>query len=972
MTGRIDNLVDLVYDRFKNRYFPNERLIVDISGDKCVHAASSMLFLPLLHWPLASRRYFAKVRGVFPHRSLLRRHQEAANVRAEQQRQEASGSKLKREGSESDSDLSDAPPLEENEGMAKVEVPVEEVIHTYGTDLNRDLSEVNKIDDPNDYIYAIQLEDPDGSGDFSNTLMERRADSFSRDRLSFSKTILKKYIKECVLRDASIGSPWIVRHVLAQRYGIPTSPPADVVRKNELIKEGKLNRRRKAVPEEEVDGKPKKKRKGKVLTEEEIKAQAEREKELAEEEERKKAEERKKKFVKFPIEDLLLDPISDRELKAKAKIPDEVPRRRERPTPNKDLLGVPKDIFEVFMNSYLFLQACGKPLALTPFTMDDYEAALRHNTHDPACNLIAEVHGTLINAIVRENTNVKPVNVAKAATKAAQAASLPSDEEEFDETKNETEDEEEEEMDELDSKASSIAETSVGDLSEEPAEDPKEPNQVSANGIGEEDVFAASRKFGRGWDRKILRAETFRDGWEYSLCGVLSKRANLSNFPRLVPILSHLSGIAEYTVDEMTKEEEAKGDQEATTKATGANNELYQTPVHRYTTLSFRDKVIIIHFLCEQAVMSKGVKSFFDECEHMLTELRKERVELSRARKKLIEDRLIFEGATKKDEEGNDIKVEGEEGADVKAANGVEEANVTAETAEGTPDITEDVSMGEGEEDELESSAMEDEEYDSEVNDSSSIDDRPQRRTLGSRQEALREKAVQRKAEEAQRLADLAKAKQEHKARLLENKQIASERRKLDEEEQRIIRREEAIEREFRQYSQAPRLAPLGRDRYYDKYWWFDGVGLASLVNSYGQANYSTGRLYVQGVSAEEWSNICANYEKGAKSLTERRKKDYTEEGLLKPDEWAVYTEPEQIDELMAWLRAKGNREYALRSQLTRFRQYLIPGMHKRVHDLAGGWKDNVETRRSNRTKDNAASRLPYLLYRNNLAKSRD
>lgn len=121
-------------------------------------------------------RYFAKVRGVFPHRSLLRKHQEAANARAAQQRQEASSSK--REGSESDSELSDAPPLEGLDNSTKVEVPVEEVIHTYGTDLNRESSEVNKIDDPNDYIYAIQLEDPDGSGDFSNTLMEKRADSF--------------------------------------------------------------------------------------------------------------------------------------------------------------------------------------------------------------------------------------------------------------------------------------------------------------------------------------------------------------------------------------------------------------------------------------------------------------------------------------------------------------------------------------------------------------------------------------------------------------------------------------------------------------------------------------------------------------------------------------------------------------------------------------------------------------------------
>jgi bromodomain adjacent to zinc finger domain protein 1A len=897
----------------------------------------------------------------------LRRHQEAANARAEQERQEASGSRLKREGSESDSELSDAPPLDGQEVKAKVEVPVEDVIHTYGTDLNRELSEVNKIDDPNDYIYAIQLEDPDGSGDFSNTLMERRADSFSRDRLSFSKTILKKYIKECVLRDASIGSPWIVRHVLAERYGIPTSPPADIVRKNELIKEGKLNRRRKAVVEEDADGKPKKKKRGKALTEEEAKAQAEREKELAEEEERKRAEERKKKFVKYPIEDLLIDPISDRELKAKNKIPDEAPRRRERPTPNRDLLGVPKDIFEVFMNSYLFLQACGKPLALTPFTMDDYEAALRHNTHDPACHLIAEVHGTLINAIVRENTNVKPVNAAKVPAKAVVSA-LPSDEEDFDETKNETEDEEEEEIDELDSEASSILESLDDELSDEPVEDIKEqPDPVEANGGGEEDVFAASRKYGRGWDRKILRSEAFRDGWEYSLCGVLSKRANPVDFPRLLPVLSHLSGTAAYTLDDLTLQEKAANEQEGAAIAASSTNELYQTPVHRYTTLTFRDKVAIIHFLCEQAVMSKSVKSFFDECEHQLTELRKERVELSRARKKLIEDRLVFEGATKKDEEGNEIKVEGAEEDTAKQSNGAGEA-----TAEGTPDIIEDVSMNGGEEDELDSSVLEDEEYDSEANESSSTEDRAPRRTLGSRQEALREKAVQRKAEEAQRIADLARARQEHKARLLENKQIASERKKLDDEELRINRREEAIDREFRQWSQAPRLAPLGRDRFFDKYWWFDGVGIATLVNSYGQAQYSTGRLYVQGVSAEEWSNVCANHEKGAKSLIERRKKEHTEEGLLKPDEWAVYTEPEQIDELMAWLRAKGNRENALRSQLTKFKNYLQPGMQKRHHDLAGGWKDNVETRRSGRSKDNAASRLPYLLYRNTLAKSRD
>lgn len=69
--------------------------------------------------------------------------------------------------------------------------------------------------------------------------------SYSRDRLTFSKTILRKYIRECVVRDPSVGSPWIVRHLLAQKYGIPISPSEEVIRKNNVIKEGKLLKRKK-------------------------------------------------------------------------------------------------------------------------------------------------------------------------------------------------------------------------------------------------------------------------------------------------------------------------------------------------------------------------------------------------------------------------------------------------------------------------------------------------------------------------------------------------------------------------------------------------------------------------------------------------------------------------------------------------------------------------------------------------------
>ena len=36
------------------------------------------------------------------------------------------------------------------------------------------------------------------------------------------------------------------------------------------------------------------------------------------------------------------------------------------------------------------------PLHLSTFTLDEFEAALRHNTSEPPCALIAEIHATLI------------------------------------------------------------------------------------------------------------------------------------------------------------------------------------------------------------------------------------------------------------------------------------------------------------------------------------------------------------------------------------------------------------------------------------------------------------------------------------------------------------------------------------------------------------------------------------------------
>lgn len=67
----------------------------------------------------------------------------------------------------------------------------------------------------------------------------------SRDRLAFSKSILKRYIRECVQRDAAIASPWVVKPTIALQFNIPQRQSAAGEARNKEIREGKLTKRRK-------------------------------------------------------------------------------------------------------------------------------------------------------------------------------------------------------------------------------------------------------------------------------------------------------------------------------------------------------------------------------------------------------------------------------------------------------------------------------------------------------------------------------------------------------------------------------------------------------------------------------------------------------------------------------------------------------------------------------------------------------
>jgi hypothetical protein len=172
---------------------------------------------------------------------------------------------------------------------------------------------------------------------------------------------------------------------------------------------------------------------------------------------------------------------------------------------------------------------------------------------------------------------------------------------------------------------------------------------------------------------------------------------------------------------------------------------------------------------------------------------------------------------------------------------------------------------------------------------------RARRAALPSRQEALRERALQREQEEKERRAELQAAREASKQKAAESRQVNLERKRLDDEEARLNKRDEAIDRDFRRHALAPRLTPLGRDRFFDRYWWFDGIGSASLLTPNGAVSYSTGRLFVQGARRDDWEIALAENERGPKYLEQRRKDEQQAEGVLQPDEWAVYSEAEQV-----------------------------------------------------------------------------
>ncbi|KAF8973733.1 ATP-utilizing chromatin assembly and remodelling N-terminal-domain-containing protein [Flammula alnicola] len=824
--GRLDHLVEAVYERFKDRYFPGERVLVDLSGVK----------------------YYARVEKVYPPKY-------NADAKARDAHMDASSS----------STLDDDPP------------------HVIGGDLKIPAKDAFAKDNPTLYYYWVHLTElerdkshekgksstkiTDSDKRLVGSLIEVQCGMMSRDRLSFSKSILRRFIRDCVDREAAVASPWTVKAPIAKRYGVDSVMPEETRQGVENIKKGEIDKRKKIW--EDKDGPPTKKQKKMTAAQEdrvralataaekrerEAREKADKQRLAKEEAERIAAEKKKKKPVRYPTEDLDIR-MADKDRKAGMRV--------TRPLANRACLPFndSSGSFEAFLMTWNFLVVYGQPLHLSVFSLDEFENALRHSVADQPCPLLAEVHSTLI-------YNLRTVSFVRHSA----LLSLLKQNEDWEK--------------------SSLPE-------------------VNVLGISTDQLVAAMADVGNNWERVPLRHSEGREGWEDALVGCLKDHANIPNFPRLQEILTKL------LFAPSAPPEQASGSR-APTPPDNVESVLNSVspPNDRYYSLPPEDRIAILSFMCNLAISSKAIHAHMESCEEQLTALRKEKIEVNRMKKQYQEEMGVLLGETKEENHS--------------AANGNGEDIVMQDSSE-----LSDVSEGGSES------------------------------TSAAGKKSARQKDLRLK------IHTIAHSKEREAARAKQasQKQAMAEHRRLDEEVNKLERRLESIEREFRKLLGAVRVKPIGRDRFYNRIWWFDGMGSASLVGSGGIALYGTGRLFIQGPSEFDVQQLAKKAAEDNEDIVARRKEEEGEEGMLGSQDWAVYTELEELEAFVSWLNPKGHRELALKTALTKWWVHITAGMRKRMADLNNNAKLPDARRSSRKTAlGYDLSRDPYMLWTNRRA----
>lgn len=267
-----------------------------------------------------------------------------------------------------------------------------------------------------------------------------------------------------------------------------------------------------------------------------------------------------------------------------------------RPTPDADVpFG---DQFEAFLMSWSFLNVMGKPLGLSPFTVDDYEQALYHS--DPYTSpvpLLTEIHAVLLNALVTDladgHDEVKPLSHT--------GQQIENDTDYWEGTKGST------------------AET----------------------------LRPVAEPMAKTWRERELSTRDNRKGWEAALVGCLWDRATLDTLPHYLDNILHLTFENKPAPTRPTWSTGPRSD-------SGGSGLIVAKPDKRYTSLHHTHKLRIIDFLIELVAQTAVIRDFMEDATQQLTEVRKDQIEARREWRRVRAERDALEPKEEKKEDKED------------------------------------------------------------------------------------------------------------------------------------------------------------------------------------------------------------------------------------------------------------------------------------------------------------------------------
>ncbi|KAK5997459.1 Imitation switch two complex 1-like protein [Cladobotryum mycophilum] len=347
----------------------------------------------------------------------------------------------------------------------------------------------------------------------------------------------------------------------------------------------------------------------------------------------------------------------------------------------------------------------------------------------------------------------------------------------------------------------------------------------------------------------------------------------------------------------------------------------------RYAELDVNARVKTLQVICMLTMETKAIRGYMEDCSETMTKYRKDKIEWQRQRKQATEELRQLNETRKSLMPEN------------------EPAEQPTDTALKTE---EDVKMVD-----LEESQIDKEE---EIEDS--LDESQSRKKRRSR--LISEKQRKREEEEQARKA---KEKAKEAAKPKQSKQYIKLLKDIQKKEDFIKKCEEEvaiIDNDLRE-ADCPRTRVLGKDRFWNRYYWFErnGMPYAGLPDSStASAGYANGCIWVQGpddLEREGYIDLADDLQGEYKAkfdmtVPERKAMEEGETSVFTARQWGYISEPEDLDKLIKWLDPRGFNELKLRKELLAYKDKIATHMENRKAYLTS--TEEVE-REKERKEDN-------------------